>query len=71
MTWVQFIVLFFTILGVTTFLGGVIGLFQDRGDKRMTPDQEYEWLTGECGLTHDEALEYQSPLSAPISRSEG
>ncbi len=38
-----------------------------RNDDPMSPDEEYLWLTGECELTHDEALEMQGL----ISRSEG
>jgi len=63
MTLIQIVVAGVTIVFVFCFFGAIAGLFADRTYHPMSPDEEYRWLTEDCGLTHDEALEYQRPTS--------
>ena len=46
---------------ILAFLLAVCGLFQDNGYMPMSPDEEYEMLTGQYGLTDAEAAEIMRP----------
>ena len=58
MTWVEIIVLVAAGLGILAFLLAVVGMLtDDRTYHPMSPDEEYQWLTEEHGLTPEEAEE--------------
>lgn len=58
MTWAQVLVVFAFGLAFPSICLALWGTFSGRNSSRMSPDEEYRWLTEEQGLSHEEAQEY-------------